>query len=94
MKIVNQIGSKKEFIEWLKYFDSDFEEKKFSTKYYHPKDEMLYIRDLKLLNLTIKDKYFECTEFKNCKFENCDFTNVFFTSSTFENCHFQDCMFT
>jgi uncharacterized protein YjbI with pentapeptide repeats len=91
---VNQIGNKQEFIEWLTYSDSEFEEKRYITTQYRPKGEMVNLDGLELLNLTIRDKHFECTEFKNCKFENCDFTNTFFASSTLENCHFQDCTFT
>jgi fluoroquinolone resistance protein len=91
---VNQIGNKKEFIEWLTSSDPEFEEKRYIATHYHPKDEMVYLDGLELLNLTIRDKHFECTEFKNCKFENCDFTNTYFASSTLENCHFKDCTFT
>lgn len=91
---MNQIGSKKEFLEWLTFSDPEFEEKKYLASQYRPKNQMVNLEGLELLNLTIRDKHFECTHFKGCKFENCDFTNTFFASSTLEKCHFQDCTFT
>lgn len=91
---MNQIGNKKEFIDWLTFSDPEFEEKKHITSQYRPKGQIVNLEGLELLNLTIRDKHFESTHFKGCKFENCDFTNTFFSSSTLEKCHFQDCTFT
>lgn len=90
---MKEISNHKEFIEWLTKSDNIYEKKHFDRSYYQPSSNMLFLKGLVLTNLSIRDRNFECTEFKNCRFENCDFTTSIISSCTLEKCHFKGCRF-
>jgi len=91
---VIEISTHKEFLDWLTKKDSEYAKKYFERTYYKPKKEMVYLKDLEMENISIRDKHFECTEFKRCKFEKCDFSTSYISSCTLIECQFIDCQFT
>jgi uncharacterized protein YjbI with pentapeptide repeats len=91
---LNEIGNNKEFVEWISKVDKEYDLKHYENTNYRPADSMLYLNNLVLEKLKIRDKSFLNTEFKSCVFFNCNFTSSLFFSSTLIKCKFINCHFT
>lgn len=55
---------------------------------------MVHLKNLEIKDISIRERDFECTEFKNCTFIDCDISFCFFSSCTFIDCQFNECRFT
>jgi uncharacterized protein YjbI with pentapeptide repeats len=89
------LNTQKEFVAWINEVDEEFEEKRLQRNSYRfSGGDMLRLNSVSLQNLSIRDKDFECTEFKECLFENCNFLFSHFSSCTLIGCDFVNCTFT
>lgn len=87
------IKDKEEFLDWINLKDEEYIRKGFEYCNYRVSDSMLNLDNLKIENIDITYKSFECTFFKNCVFFNCDINHSVFHSSTFVDCQFIQCKF-
>ena len=89
-----EIKTQKDFLKWINPPSESLSKDYYFKTNYSVGQDMLYLRDLTLNSLDLKDRHFESTEFLDCIFENCEFTHSFIVSCTLKNCTFKNCTFT